>query len=134
MVSMQNPVHTLADTLGAPAAYMGQNAAGQFLFASGAPIPTHLFNDLSEAVTRFGRRIDTRATEFKHSAQFSDGRKDAAAKKPFSPPDSKRFGAQAVLEYGHGYLAGLLDALPAAVKSPVLTEAEHNAMMKRGRR
>ena len=81
-----------------------------------------------------GRRIDTRATDFKHSAQFSDGRKDAAAKKPFSPPDSKRLGAQAVLEYGHGYLAGLLDALPAAVKSPVLTEAEHNAMMKGGRR
>lgn len=126
---MQNPTHTLADTLGAPAAYMGQNAAGQFLFASGSPIPTHIFDTMNEAVQRFGRRIDTRAVEFRHSAPFADGRKAAKDGTPFSPP--QKAGQQSVLEYGHGYLSFLVESLPASNRNPVLTEAEHNAMMKR---
>ena len=129
---MRNAPHSLADQLGSPVQFLGENPQGQFMFANGGFLATHVFGTLPEGVTRFGRRIDVKAKEYLHSGQYAEGRATARDGAPYAP--NRSYGRQAVLEYGHGYLAGLLDALPASVKSPVLTEAEHNAMMKRGRR
>lgn len=124
-----NPNNTLADQVGSPAFFLGESAQGQFLFGNGTPIASHIFSDLKEGAERFGHRLDTKDREYIHSGPYANGRTDASAAKPYNPVRS--YGRQAVLEYGHGYLRGLLDKMPKKPTETVLTAEEHARMMNK---
>lgn len=113
-----------------PVSYMGENPVKQLMLANGTLLVTDLFATPQEAVARFGKRIRTMTSEMRHSQQYNDGIKAAKDDQPYFPP--RLAGRQAVLEYGTGYLRGLIEKAPATpLPKNVLTEKEHNAMMDR---
>jgi hypothetical protein len=125
---MQNPRNTFADITGQAALYLGENVHGHFQFGNGSMLVSHVFPTLAEGVERFGRRIVTNNKSYAYSGPYVEGIAAAKAEKPYAPVRS--MGRQAVLEYGTGYLRGLIEALPVELKAPeVLTEKQHNAMM-----
>lgn len=125
-----NTRNTVADQVAAPAFYFGESAQGQFLFGNGSPIITDVFQTLAEGAERFGHRLDLKDREYIHSGPYANGRADASAKKPYAPVRS--YGTQAVLEYGTGYLRGLVENMPPFARDRVLTPGEHEKMMRRG--
>lgn len=97
--------HTLADELGKPVTYMGQDSDRNYLFSNGvAPMITHRFGTLEAAVQRFGKRIQTECPKtawFKEGlASFKAG--DIPARFIALPNDRR--------EYVLGYLSGMLSA------------------------
>jgi len=98
-----------------PVVYRGENAVGQFSFANGSPLISDVYNSLSEAVARFGSRIETGDKQMIFSGPWQAGNKHALAKMPYKP----RTGAnqQEKLEYGLGFIRGLL-TLAAPVEKP----------------
>lgn len=110
------------------ALYIGENVHGHFMFGNGSMLVSHVFPTLTEGVERFGRRIVTNNESYKFSGPYNDGITHAKAGQPYAPVRSH--GRQAILEYGTGYLRGLIEKAPiVAAPKTVLTEAEHNAMM-----
>jgi hypothetical protein len=125
---MNNPRNTFADITGQAALYLGENVHGHFQFGNGSMLVSHVFPTLQEGVERFGKRIVTNNESYKFSGPYATGIADATADKPYAP--TRSHGRQAVLEYGTGYLRGLIEKAPAAPRPKnVFTEAEHNAMM-----
>src|SRR5689334_13878688 len=107
---MNNPKNTFADITGQAALYMGENVLKKFTFGNGSPLITHIFDTLPEAVERFGKRIVTNNKIFAHSGPYNDGLAAATFGKPYMPV--RTMGKQAVLEYGTGYLRGLIEKTP----------------------
>jgi hypothetical protein len=125
---MMNHKNTFADITGMPVTYAGENHIGQFMACNGAMLVTDIFATPQEMVERFGKRIRTFDAEMKYSGSYAAGLTDSAAGKPYAP--TRSHGRQAVLEYGTGYLRGLIEKAPVVPKAKdTLTEAEHNAMM-----
>jgi len=125
---MTNPKNTFADITGMAALFLGENVHGHFMFGNGSPLVTHVFPALPEAVERFGKRIVTNNKSYAFSGPYAEGIAHAKAGKPYAP--TRSHGKQAVLEYGTGYLRGLIEGVPVApAAKTTLTEAEHNAMM-----
>jgi hypothetical protein len=125
---MINHKNTFADITGMAVLYLGENVHQHFQFGNGSVLVSHLFETLPEAVERFGRRIVTNNDSYKFSGPYIDGIEAAKAGKPYAP--TRSHGRQAVLEYGTGYLRGLIEKTPVApAVKDTLTEKEHNAMM-----
>lgn len=97
---------------------MGENPVGQLMAANGTLLVTDLFASPQAMVVRFGARIRLHEKEFKFSQQYNDGIAHARSGKPYAPV--RTHGKQAVLEYGTGYLRGLLPekAIPTSVPAP----------------
>lgn len=107
---------TMADQLNMPVTFMGENPVYQLMFANGTLLVTDLFSTPQEGVERFGKRIRVMSSEMKFSAPYQDGIAAAQAGKPYAPV--RTHGRQAVLEYGTGYLRGLLNPVEAPVAPP----------------
>lgn len=125
---MMNHKNTFADITAMPVTYAGENPVGQFMACNGALLVTDLFDTPKAMVERFGSRIRVFADEMKFSGSYTEGHAAGLASSPYAPVRSH--GRQAVLEYGTGYLRGLIEKTPVVVKTPdTLTEKQHNAMM-----
>lgn len=97
-------------------AFRGENTQKMFLFANGAgQLVTDIFPTLDAAIERFGNRIETGG--FKYSGPYKDGLNAAMNRLPYAPV--RALGKQAVLEYGTGYIAGMLELGNAPVPVPV---------------
>lgn len=99
--------NTFADTTGMAVLYIGENVLKQFCFGNGSQLITHVFGTLPEAIERFGKRIAVYGKEFNFSAPYQSGILAAHAGNPYAPV--REHGRQAVLEYGAGYIRGLLE-------------------------
>ncbi len=130
-----------ADTAKLEVTFMGETAAGQFLFGNGQPVGTDVFNDLPEAIARFGPRIYTGGAAMQYSGAWAQGKDHALAGKPYAPVAWK-LQPQSRKEYGLGYIRGLLDigrattlAKPALASAiPVITPAPVPTKRKRSYR
>jgi len=100
--------HTFADSQSLPVTYAGLNGAGQFLFCNGQSYVTHVFQSLEESVETFGVRIDTRKKEMTYSGPFSSGMNDSLYKRKQYTAQANGFTNQSAIEYGLGYIHGLL--------------------------
>lgn len=95
-----------------PVRYVGENACGQFLFAQGSPIPTHVFGTIKEAVEELGSAIVT-VGECISSPRFHAGYNAGLFGKPFTPETRIPDGAPRELsyaerdEYTNGYIHGM---------------------------
>ena len=115
---------TYADIANLPVYYLGESAAGQFMFGNGSPVADTVMNSLADAVKRFGSRIDTGVPSMRYSGAWIEGKAHATVSKPYTPTAWKLQPISRT-EYGLGYLAGLL-AAPApkiAAATPVMPAA-----------
>lgn len=106
-----NSKNSYADVMGMSVSYNGRNKVGQFCFCNGSPLTTDVYDTIEEAMERFGKRIDTRAKEFKYSTPWERGKRDAIKKVPREPGNDS-VGPQALLEYDLGYIDGMQTFLP----------------------
>lgn len=120
---------TFADEIGMQVEYLGENVNRQFCFGNGTQLVTDIYPSFAPAVARFGNRINTHDNEYQYSGPFMAGRSDGLHSRPYEP--IRQGGKQAVLEYGAGYIRGLLDfeknkkavaSVPAVVKGAAVPE------------
>ena len=108
----------LADQMGFEVTYHGVSGVGQHMFANGELVVTDVFNTLDEAVTRFGKRIDTKKKEFFYALMYMEGHATAKSHRPYRPMLKD---AQSLKEYGLGYVQGIYDRqVKEAVAVPVV--------------
>lgn len=94
-----------ADLMGLHVKYAGETSQKMFAFQNGSALVTDLYPTLDEAIERFGNRIETGG--FKYSGPYKDGLNAAMNRLAYAPV--RALGKQAVLEYGTGYIAGMLE-------------------------
>ncbi len=108
---MNNPKHTMADSLKMDAVYLGVNGVKQHMFGSPGPLVTHVFTTLDEAIERFGDRIKIDDRPYKMSFNFKQGYESAV----YAPrPNADRVER---LEYAFGHLKRLLERRAASKAS-----------------
>ena len=95
-----------------PMRYLGENPCGQFLFAQGSPMTTHIFNSLEAAMEEKGDVIVIEGNSIR-SPRFHAGYNAGLMGKPYDPCTRIKDGAPRTLneterqEYAHGYMHGI---------------------------
>jgi hypothetical protein len=109
-----------SDQMGLAVRYLGENVQKMFAFGNGGSmLVTDLYKTLDEPVQRWGNRIDTGDKTMRFSAPYKAGQDDSTARRPYAP--NRALGKQAVLEYGTGYICGMLERgaePPAPILAP----------------